>query len=112
MSEIHMDHLPATARRWLVQNREQFGTHDGLPGEFHREALYQSIGPRKRVVIVTPQGQLRAGRVVMNGPAGWVLNMGGSHGTPGIATEKNTVWVSGARKLKGGQLSISCELAP
>jgi hypothetical protein len=26
----------------------------------------------------------RSGRAVMRGPAGWVLNMGGPHGRPGI----------------------------
>lgn len=42
-----------------------------------------------RVTIYTPQKQKRSGRAVMRGLAGWVLNMGGPHGTPGIATDKN-----------------------
>jgi hypothetical protein len=46
-----------------------------------------------RVTIVTPQGQQRTGRAVMRGPAGWVLNMGGKHGTPGIASDKNIIRV-------------------
>lgn len=34
----------------------------------------------------------RTGRAVMySSNGGWVLNMGGRHGTPGIATETNTV---------------------
>ena len=37
----------------------------------------------------------KTGRAVMRGPAGWVLNMGGPHGTPGIATPDNTVKVRG-----------------
>jgi hypothetical protein len=31
----------------------------------------------------------------MKGPYGWVLNMGGAHGTTAIADERNTVKVSG-----------------
>ena len=33
------------------------------------------------------------GRAVMRGPAGWVLNMGGKHGTPAIANDENIVKV-------------------
>jgi hypothetical protein len=33
----------------------------------------------------------------MKGPAGWVLNMGGRFGTPGIATENNIVRVGGKK---------------
>ena len=33
-------------------------------------------------------GQTRTGRAVMRGPCGWVLNMGGPHGTPAVATEE------------------------
>ena len=51
-----------------------------------------------RVTIRTPQGQERAGRAVMRGPAGWVLNMGGAHGTPGIASEENIVKVRKGRR--------------
>ena len=49
-----------------------------------------------RVTIVTAHGQRRTGRAVMRGPAGWVLNMGGPHGTPGIANEKNIVRIKKA----------------
>ena len=52
-----------------------------------------------RVTILVPSGQgmhgqeyaERTGRAVMRGPAGWVLNMGGRHGTPGIASDDNIV---------------------
>lgn len=47
-----------------------------------------------RVTIVDRFGVKRTGRAVM--PAqygGWVLNMGGRYGTPGIATDDNTVAV-------------------
>ena len=40
-----------------------------------------------------PEWRPKRGRAVMRGPAGWVLNMGGRYGTPGIATEKSFVRV-------------------
>ena len=43
------------------------------------------------VTIRTPQGAIRRGRAVMRGPLGWVLNLGGAYGTPGIATATNIV---------------------
>lgn len=33
------------------------------------------------------------GRAVMRGPAGWVINTGGEHGTPAIADEENIVHI-------------------
>ncbi len=47
------------------------------------------IRPGDKVSILTPQGQVRSGRAVMRGPYGWVLNMGGPHGTPAVATDEN-----------------------
>jgi hypothetical protein len=58
-------------------------------------ALYATIRPNTRVTIRTPHGQTRQGRAVMRGPAGWVLNLGGRYGTPGIACEQNLVAVGG-----------------
>jgi hypothetical protein len=49
--------------------------------------------PGDRVTILTPHGQQRTGTVVMRGPYGWVLNLGGKHGTPGIATDENIIKV-------------------
>lgn len=54
-----------------------------------------------RVTIVNRFGQQHTGRAVMRGPAGWVLNMGGKHGTPGIATRENIVAVKPAKKHGG-----------
>ena len=52
-----------------------------------------------RITIRTPQGQERTGRVVMRSSAGgWVLNMGGAHGTPGLADERNIVKVRRGRR--------------
>ncbi len=60
-----------------------------------------------RVTILVPAGislngtveyKQATGRAVMKGPAGWVLNMGGRYGTPGVATETNIVSVRPARQ--------------
>ena len=58
------------------------------------------IQPGDLVTIMSPQGQYHTGRVVMKSshPDSWVLNMGGKHGTPGIATVgKNIVRVRKGR---------------
>jgi hypothetical protein len=61
------------------------------------QPLYDSIGPRDKVTIVNRFGQQHTGRVVMRGPAGWVLNMGGRYGTPAIATPENVTKVVKSR---------------
>ena len=56
--------------------------------------LIDLIRAGDRVTIVNRFGQERTGRAVMPCIAGgWVLNMGGAHGTPGIANDENTVRV-------------------
>ena len=94
-----MSQIGEIAKEWLKNNRLNINSFDGLPGEFHREYLFAGIKGGSRVAIKTPHGSLLEGRAVMRGPAGWVLNLGGSHGTPGIATERNVVWVTGASKI-------------
>lgn len=96
-----MNSAGTIAREWLATNKERFGSHDGLPAAFHRECLYLAIKVGSQVVIRTRHGNLLQGRAVMRGPAGWVLNMGGPYGTPGIACEENTVWVTGASRALG-----------
>ena len=59
--------------------------------------LVDSIRAGDRVTIVNRFGQKSTGRAVMRGPYGWVLNMGGKHGTPGIASAENTVRVRSGR---------------
>lgn len=60
--------------------------------------LIEAVRPGSRVTILTPQGQRRTGRAVMRSThGGWVLNMGGRYGTPGIADDRNTVAVRGGR---------------
>ena len=57
--------------------------------------IIDNIRAGDRVTILTPQGQKRSGRAVMRSSyGGWVLNMGGRYGTPGIADESNIVKVS------------------
>lgn len=60
-----------------------------------------------RVTILTPCGLGRngqeykpaTGRAVMHSShGGWVLNMGGKYGTPGLADESNTIAVKRARR--------------
>ena len=59
--------------------------------------LLDLIRAGDRVTIVDRFGQQRTGRAVMRGPAGWVLNMGGRYGTPGIATDDNVTRVTKGR---------------
>lgn len=57
----------------------------------HKRDLLSLIRPGDRVTIVDRFGKKRTGRAVMRGPYGWVLNLGGAHGTPGIADNEN-IW--------------------
>jgi hypothetical protein len=54
--------------------------------EFHA-----AVGAGDRLTIVNRFGQEATGRVVMRNDYGFVLNMGGAHGTPAVATPANTV---------------------
>jgi hypothetical protein len=69
--------------------------------------ILDSIRPGMRVTIVNRFGQQQSGKAVMRGQHGWVLNLGGAHGTPGIATVENIVKVSGkpsAKSLFGSRI--------
>ncbi len=72
----------------------------------------QQIKAGTRLTILVPAGQSidrttgkivqewseRTGRVVMRSShGGWVLNMGGRHGTPGVADEGNIMAINGRR---------------
>jgi hypothetical protein len=49
-----------------------------------------------RVTIKNRFGQEKTGKAVMpSGEGGWVLNMGGAHGTPGLATDDNVTKIKG-----------------
>jgi hypothetical protein len=56
--------------------------------------LIDAIRHGDRVTIVNRFGQQHTGRAVMRSSSGgWVLNMGGAHGTPGLADDRNVVRV-------------------
>ena len=63
------------------------------------DRLIDLIRVGDRVTIVDRFGVNRTGRAVMpSSHGGWVLNMGGRYGTPGIADETNVVRVTKGRK--------------
>lgn len=81
---------------WLQKNGY---SRTRLPGLFQREVLFNQIKIGSQVGIETPHGQLLTGRATIwnQNQQIWVLNLGGPHGTPGIAGPENTIYVSGAR---------------
>lgn len=88
------------------------------------ESLIGSILPGDRVTILVPAGMGRNGQewsestgkaVMRSAHGGWVLNMGGRHGTPGIADARNIVSVRPAKRasyLKQARLLPGDELTP
>jgi hypothetical protein len=60
--------------------------------------LLDAIRPGDKVTISNHLGQHRTGRALFMGTHGWVLNMGGRYGTPGVATVRNVV-----RVMKGSK---------
>jgi hypothetical protein len=52
---------------------------------------FDSIRPGDSVTIKTPHGNERRGKVVMKFPTHCVLNGGGRHGTPLVASPRNIV---------------------
>ena len=86
--------------------REMFREIDRINEKYRgknppQSELYDAIRAGDRVTIVNRFGQQRTGRAVMRGPAGWVLNMGGPHGTPAIAHPDNVTKVSARRNPEG-----------
>jgi hypothetical protein len=78
----------------------------GIGAGVVHEHILDSIKPGDRVTILVPAGIGRKGQewkqatgraVMRSAHGGWVLNMGGPHGTPGIADEENTVRVKRAK---------------
>lgn len=56
--------------------------------------LIDSVQVGDSVTIVNRFGQERTGKAVMRSAhGGWVLNMGGPHGTPGLADDDNVTQV-------------------
>jgi len=90
---------------WLIAEMEKAGLSTlGKAGSgaksFGHEAALSAIRVGDRVTIVNRFGQESTGSAVMKGPHGWVLNMGGRHGTPAVATADNIVRV---RKRRGSK---------
>ena len=53
--------------------------------------MFKDIQVGDSVTMSTPQGQVLNGKAVMKGPYGWVINVGGRHGTPRGVHENNFV---------------------
>ena len=67
--------------------------------------LVDAIRAGDRVTIVDRFGKQRTGRAVMRSSAGgWVLNMGGAHGTPALADDSNVTRVKKAGHRETGAL--------
>jgi hypothetical protein len=71
---------------------------------FNPHGGFDSIGPGDRVTIANRFNQESTGRAVMRGPHGWVLNMGGRHGTPAVCTPSNFVKIKSRARGKRGVL--------
>jgi len=53
--------------------------------------MFEDIMVGDSVTMSTPQGQVLNGKAVMKGPYGWVVNIGGRHGTPRVVHENNFI---------------------
>lgn len=80
-----------------LEDRLASAAHEAMLKKTASDIL-QAIHRGDRVTIVNRFGQESTGTAVMKGPAGWVLNMGGAHGTPAIATDENIVKVKPAKR--------------
>jgi hypothetical protein len=59
---------------------------------------FDGIRAGDRVTVLDRFGKERTGTAVMRGPYGWVLNMGGRHGTPYVAPAGDVVRVKVSRR--------------
>lgn len=75
--------------------------HYVFKGSLTESTLFDAIKVGDKVTVVDRFGKERTGvaRIRNRKDGVWVLNMGGAHGTPGIASEKNIVRVNGKRTL-------------
>lgn len=83
-----------------------------LPTLAERRALFAKIKHGSSVTILTPHRQTRSGRAVMIGDYGWVLDMGGAHGTPGMASEANVMSVRAPRDDKAPKFDFRSNPSP
>lgn len=72
----------------------KWGDSLNLPGYLRNgTAEFDRIRAGDTVYYVDHRGQDRKGRAVMEGPHGWVLNLGGRHGTPAVVGPEQVVRV-------------------
>ena len=57
------------------------------------KTVFDVIQAGDRVTIEARFGKEATGTAVFKSAYGWALNMGGKHGTPGVATRENTLRV-------------------
>lgn len=96
-------HVKAPRNEKEVQAAKEMLRKIDVTNARHRSTnpdLYDAIRHGDRVTIVNRFGQQRTGRAVMRGPAGWVLNMGGPHGTPAIASPENVTRVKKSNRAE------------
>lgn len=110
----------------IVKKQEKQGASDEYEDHVkpnNKTEMIRSIRPGDRVTILVPAGRGRngqewkesTGRAVMpSSHGGWVLNMGGAHGTPGVCDENNIVRVQKRKgaATKTAQLISGSELTP
>ena len=67
-------------------------------------SLCDMVRAGDRVTILSRHGSRLSGRAVMRNRqnGGWVLNLGGAHGTPGLADDENITAISrGGKRIYG-----------
>jgi hypothetical protein len=62
--------------------------------------MFEDIHIGDTVYFSTPHTAEMKGRVVMKGPAGWVVNAGGKHGMPKVVSERNFIRLRKGRNRK------------
>lgn len=85
-----------TATAMLLSELRRAGR---IPARSTNPNIVEAIRAGDRVTILTPHGNKLTGRAVMrSATGGWVLNLGGRHGTPGLADEENIVAVKPSKR--------------
>ena len=62
--------------------------------------MFKEIQVGDTVYFSTPHSKELKGKAVMKGPVGWVVNMGGRHGMPGMVTERNFIKIRKGKNRK------------
>ena len=62
--------------------------------------MFEDIHIGDTVYFSTPHTAEMKGRAVMKGPAGWVVNAGGKHGTPKVVSDRNFIRLRKGRNRK------------